>query len=266
MNSLFFPFASSIFIVLSLFSTSSGQTESDSSKLAAFRVDTDIYLDETKPPIKRTLTLFLEGVFYDFEEDGSQQLTVIDPQRNEIVLLNRQSQTKLTLSLDQLRLNVASARVQADAKFTAIRESKYVDSQNGAGSATIRNDFMEYRAITQSVPQTDIATQYAEFADWSARLNAVTQPKLPPYLRMDLNKLVADHAAIPAEIRRRTHQDGREVTIISRHIANWRLSQDDHARIARCGSMRAEFRESSWQEFWSPIETASNTTSASNSR
>ena len=125
--------------------------------------------------------------------------------------------------------------------------------------ATVFNDYMEYRAVTQLAPNPDIAKQYADFADWSSRLNAVTQPKLPPFLRMDLNRLIAEHGAIPTEIRRRTHQGGKENVIVSRLIPIWQLSQDDHARIARCAAHIAEFREVPEAEYWqsSPVVSAS---------
>ena len=223
-----------------------------------FRIDTDIYLDQTKPPVKRTLTLFFEGTFYDFEEAESGMVTVIDPARNRIVLLNRQRQIKTTLPLQNVQSTVAQARVQADAKITAVIESGYQTEADGRSIAVVKNDFFEYRAVTQPTPHPDIAEQYAAFADWSARLNAIFPPKLPPYLRMDLNRLLADHQAIPSEIQRRTRQGGREMLITCRLIPVWRLSHDDQARIARCGSMLAEFREVQESEYWqaSPVVQA----------
>jgi hypothetical protein len=219
-------------------------------KPSAFRIRTDIYLDQTKAPIKGTLTLFSDGVFYDFEEADLGLITVVDPVRNRIILLNRQRQVKSTLPLQQIQLTVAQARTQADSKLTAVRDSSYVTERDGVSTAVVKNDFMEYKAKAQSVPQSDIATQYADFADWSARLNAVTQAKLPPYLRMDLNRLIAGHGTIPSEIQRRTYQDGRDVVITTRLIPAWRLSQDDHASIARCSAMIAEFREVPESEYW----------------
>ncbi len=224
--------------------------DSDENKPTAFRIDTDIYLDVTKPPVKQTLTLFSNGIYYDFEESDSGLITVVDPAGNRIVLLNRQRQVKTRLPLHDIQLTVAGARTQADAKITSVRDTSYETGRDGISIAVIRNDFMEYRAEAQSVPEPDIAVQYADFADWSARLNAVTQAKLPPYLRMDLNRLMASHGTIPSKIERRTHQGGHEVTITARLIPIWRLSQDDQTRIARCGAMIAEFREVPESEYW----------------
>lgn len=230
-------------------------------KPSPFRVDTDIYLDDTKPPIKRTLTLFSDGVYYDFEESETGLVTVIDPGRNRIVLLNRQRQVKTSLDTKQIQLMVSSARVQADAKIASIAKSDYEKDRDGQDVAVVRNDFMEYRASTQSPSHSDMANQYAEFADWSARLNAIYQPKLPPYLRLDLNRLLAERQLLPNSIQRTTRQGGRQMELTCRLIPVWQLSQDDLIKIARCGGMLADFKEISADEYWNsnPVVKASAT-------
>jgi hypothetical protein len=224
--------------------------EAQDDKPSSFRIATDIYFDEKKAPDIQTLTLFSQGVYYDLAEAETGLITVIDPKRNRIVLIDRQRMVKSTLALPQLQLTVASARTQAGDKITAVRDSTYKTKVDGTTVATISNDYMEYQAVTQPAPNPDIASQFLDFADWSSRLNAVTQAKIPPYLRMDLNRLIAEHGAIPSEIRRRTHQGGKENVIVCRLIPVWQLSQDDHARIARCAAHIAEFREVSEAEYW----------------
>jgi len=109
---------------------------------------------------------------------------------------------------------------------------------------------MEYRATLQQPPQPDMAQQYAEFADWSARLNAIYQPNLPPYLRLELNQLISRRQALPSEIKRTTRQGGRQLELTCRLIPVWQLSQDDLAKIARCGAMLAQFKDVSADEYW----------------
>jgi hypothetical protein len=227
-------------------------------RAVAFRVATDIYLDEKKPPLKQSLTLFSQGVYYDLEESENGLITVIDPKRNRIVLLDRQRMVKSTLSLEQLQMTVSNARAQAGDKISAVRDASYQTQKDGSTIATVSNDFIEYRAVTQSVPNPNFAKQFADFADWSSRLNAVTQPKLPPYLRMDLNRLISEHGAIPTEIRRvsRKQHGGKENVVSSRLMPVWQLSQDDHARIARCAANIAEFREVPEAEYWKPNAVA----------
>ncbi len=230
-------------------------------RAVAFRVATDIYLDEKKPPIKQSLTLFSQGVYYDLEQSENGLITVIDPKRNRIVLLDRQRMVKSTLMLEQLQTTVLNARPQAGDKISAVRDASYQTQKDGSTIATVANDYIEYRAVTQPAPNPEFAKQFADFADWSSRLNAVTQPKLPPYLRMDLNRIILEHGAIPTEIRRlsRKHQGGKENVVSSRLMTVWQLSQDDHARIARCAAHIAEFREVPEAEYWqsNPVVSAS---------
>jgi hypothetical protein len=96
-----------------------------------------------------------------------------------------------------------------------------------------------------------MSQQYADFADWSARLNAIYAPNLPPYLRLELNQLIARQQAIPNAITRTTRQRGQQMELTSRLIPVWRLSQDDLAKIARCGAMLAQFKDVSADEYWS---------------
>jgi hypothetical protein len=222
------------------------------SKPSPFRVDTDIYLDDTKPPIKRTLTLFSEGLYYDFEETESGQITVVDPGRNRIVLINKNRKVKTVLDTKQIQLMVANARAQADAKYASISKSEFVKAPYGKDEAVVQNDFMEYRATTQQPSQPDMAKQYAEFADWSARLNAIYQPKLPPYLRLELNRLIAERQVLPSEVKRITRQGGRQMEASCRLIPVWQLSQDDLVKIARCGEMLAVFNDVTMEEYWTP--------------
>lgn len=241
------------------FAVSSRLLEAQQPKASPFRVDTDIYHDNTKAPIKRTLTLFSDGVYYDFEESETGLVTVIDPGRSRIILLNRQRQVKTVLDTKQVQLMVSSARVQADAKIASISKSEIAKTASGIEEAVVQNDFMEYRSSLQQPSQPDMAQQYADFADWSARLNAIYPPSLPPYLRLELNQLISRQQSLPNEIKRITRQRGQYMELTARLIPVWRLSQDDLAKIARCGVMLAQFKDVSADEYWSakPVLKAS---------
>ncbi len=223
-----------------------------------FRVNTDIYIDEKKPPIKQTLTLFQEGVYYDFEDindDVSQgRITVIDPKRGRIVLIDRKRRVKSTLKTKDIQEMVASARVQVDAKLAAASKTEIQTGEGGKEQAVVKNDSLEYRSTMQrsvaSDTAADTAAQFADFADWSARLNAVFPPKLPPYLRLDLNHLIRERNMLPQEIRRLSHQGSRQSTVIARVQPIWAIGNDDATRIARVGLMLADFREVSAAEYW----------------
>ena len=43
-----------------------------------FRIETDVFVDEQKEPIVETLTIFSDGVVYDFLLTGVEEITLFD--------------------------------------------------------------------------------------------------------------------------------------------------------------------------------------------
>ncbi len=205
--------------------------------LPAFRVDTDVYVDLKDPPVKQTLTLFREGVFYDFGSDENGIVTVIDPARGRIILLNPILQTRAVVEFDVLQREIDSAIEQAPISMTKISKEQWSDTKDGK-LLTLGNDELTYSCTIVETPSPQFAIQYAAFADWSARLNGVYPPSLPPYLRLRLNQVVASNNAIPKRITRSIHKNS--VYAITSPI--WRLSQDDEAKLQNVGVMLVQFK------------------------
>ena len=210
----------------------------------SFRVDTDLYTDLTKPPVKRTLTLFSEGVFYDFGTDNDGLLTVIDPIRGRIVLIDETLQIRAAVDCDRLRQEIDAAAAQTPPEMIEVSTSRWDDTPEGK-VCTVGNPKMEYRCTVVPAQTPDAAEQFASFADWSSRLNAAYAP-LPPYLRLRLNAMVAEAGMLPKQITRVAK--GNQVYAISSPI--WQLSVDDRQRIRKAGELMASATEVSPQEFW----------------
>jgi len=230
---------------------------------SAFRVDADIYSDPKKAPIKHTLTLFAESVYYDFEDGEFGRVSVIDPQRNRIVLLDRQRQVKSEVPTGEILSKIANARVQADAKLSAATLKDFQNLPSGESVAVVSNESIEYRSTLYSPALPDMATQYAQFANWSARLTSIYAP-MPPYLRLDLNELIASRKMMPKELTRITRKGIRQSQLICRLQVIDRLSEDDRSKVARAGAMMAEFRSVPINEYWN--EPAVVQASATNAR
>ncbi len=211
-----------------------------------FRIDTDVYLDITKPPVIQTLTIHSDGVFYDFDNTKSgadKHITVIDPARNRIVLLNPSKKQKAELNTTQLETQVLSASQQMTAKQReSMTSSRGIERDADTGEIVIRSKSMEYRASIQKVENPDVANLYCQFANWSARLNAIYPPHKPPYLRIELNTAMAAENAIPKELHRIAKEDGRESRLIAKLLPNWRLSADDQNLLNRTQLMIVQFQ------------------------
>ena len=232
----------------------------------AFRVETDIYLKvNNAKPDKQTLTLFKEGVYYDFPMDYDQQsldkqtITMTDPLNGRIVVLRPSAQIKTVFKTAEL-----SSRVEALKKDMASNKelAKLLNQQATFNETTkalrVGDESFAYEATLQPARDASIAAQYADFADWSARLNALLPPNFPPFVRFELNREVAARGALPDTIVRTTRHNGNSAVIRSKLLVNAVLSSDDEAKIRMVGELLARCKEVPQTEFFGPVETARN--------
>lgn len=215
---------------------------------AAFRVETQVQTQ----PVKRTLTLFSEGVGYDFALDESGAITLIDPKRNRIVLLDPVREVKATLDMQELLGLVSKARQEvAQSGLAGLLESaKKTRFDEQTQTVYVGDEYMSYQATLQAPAQENMAAQYAQFADWSARLNAVFEPHFPPYVRLELNRLVAEVGKLPKRITRTTQHQEQKSTIECILTANWRISTEDNEKIRRVGEMLVKFKDVTQAEYF----------------
>lgn len=223
---------------------------------AAFRVVTDIFFGTQKEPAQQTLTLFSGGVAYDISFDDPNQLTMVDPARDRIVLLNKQTQTQTSLDLKQLQEYIESARKQAQTSKLAL----YLE---GADQIEVTNETvrvgdaqLQYQATLQQPRDVQMSVQYARAADALSLLNG-WRSGVPPFARLSLNRVVAEQQALPAEITRTTRNSNQTEIVRCRLHTNWRLSKDDEKQVAEIGTMLVSFQQVSPPEFFATIDKQS---------
>jgi hypothetical protein len=144
----------------------------------------------------------------------------------------------------ELSKYVESARLQADSPDLKLllKASEQVAFDDEEGTCTVGIKQINYVATTQKPPTAIIAQQYADFANWSARLNAVYPPQRPPYVRMRLNDELGSRGFLPAEIIiTTTLASGKPSTARCRLLALWLLSKDDQAAIKSVGEKLAKY-------------------------
>jgi len=215
-----------------------------------FRIETDILFGDEKAPAKQTLTLFSEGVYYDFSIDDPTAITMIDPQRNRIVLLDAKRNIQTVLDTNEMHKYVESAKLQANSPDLQLllKASEQFSFDEQTGKCTVGIPQMQYIATSQQPTDKhwagQIAAQYADFANWSARLNAVYPPQRPPYVRMRLNDELGSRGLLPAEIEITTKPiSGKPMIARCRLLAIWKLSSDDQAKIKSVGEKLAQFNK-----------------------
>lgn len=225
-----------------------------------FRIETDIFVGDQKEPVSETLTIFDNGVVYDFMLTGSEEITLFDRDHDRLVLMDTQRKAKTILSMDDIVTFVAKMKAQL-----ANQQRGFLTS--GADRAVIEDDGwlrlanqrVSYRAQCVKPEEKATALEYQEFADWYARLNAM-RGNLPPFLRIRLNSEIAKRGLIPKTIERTIYEEralrGRKQVVRSQHLVNWRLSKTDHKRIDRAGTYLTTFPTISFREYVQLPKTA----------
>lgn len=211
----------------------------------AFRIDTDIYLDESKPPINTTQTVFLENRVIEWD-DSNQRLLIVDYQDQSIQVADLKAQRKCKIKLGELKSRLEELREQMTQEQVSMWTSPgpAVMSEDGILTLRCQRASYQFRTVVPFAPS--MASNYAEFADWSVRLHAVYPPYKPPLLRMQLNEHLRAKQELPSEIRlsdRRLSDprisDPKSVEnkqavakpVVARLIVQNSLNRQDHERI-----------------------------------
>jgi len=217
-------------------------------------METAIYRAGDKTPVAETLTIFTDGIVYDFLLGNAREMTMFDRTHDRIVLLDPARQVKAELSTEAILAFVAKMKTRLDDV-----QRRYL---NGAGMTLeteadgwikLSNDRVIYRARGVRPKESSATLEYRQFADWYARLNAMRLGNLPPFARLRLNAELAERGMIPQEVQRtvvlkKGLTESKE-TLRSRHVTNWRLSQTDRKWIDRVGTYLTTFRTVPFSEY-----------------
>jgi hypothetical protein len=246
------------------FSLLAGQLPVISATAEDFRIETDVFLGAEKEPVAQNLTLFTGSLVYDFPLIGPQEITVFDALRGRFILLDVPRKTKTTLQTQELLEITAAIKVQAqglDGVFAFAADPQFKrDVEEQAGWLKLSSSLMTYRARGVTPQLSGAAATYRDFADWYARLNATRPGNLPPFPRLELNRLLEERQEVPEEVELivepKTRWAGRKLVVRSRHIFNWRLSNTDRKRIDTAGGYMADFQAVGFQEYREPLQLA----------
>jgi len=177
------------------------------------RTERGPFADETATPVALSLTLFHEGVAWDFLEpitSGSPAATEIvlhDPARERVLVIDPERHVKTQVELLRLeRLSVSLAKWARSSEDRLVRWAGGPDFSTGFADDGDQLDLVSPRvkyAVTQGpAPSRDAAEAYRRFADTAILLKAQLQPGgIPPFPRLALNERLAADGAIPVEVK-----------------------------------------------------------------
>lgn len=231
-----------------------------------FRVETAIYVEDNKEPAAETLTLFMDGLAYDFMLSGSKEVTILDPLRQRIILLDPVHEQQTRLSTEQILEFTEGARALVaegtQAEKDTIDPNFEVKFDADAKKLTLTSPYLIYEAVGLEPKHQTLPGIYRQFADWSARLNAVRPDNGPPFGRLKLNESVAAEGLIPKSVTRtiisRKALSRKRFVTRSEHHVVWSLSKTDRDRIGKVSEYLAEFKVVGFQEYHKSDKLASD--------
>ena len=219
-----------------------------------FRIETGVFVDEETEPVVETLTIFSDGIVYDFLLSGVEEITLFDRKRQRLVLMDTQRRVKTELSTDSILGFVAQMQAHLNEAQRAFLLAEQLEVETD-DPETIRlsNERVAYLAKGTTPRNHEASLEYQQFADWYARLNAMRIGNLPPFARIRLNDELARRNLIPVSIERTvTRRHGlreNKQMLRSQHEINWRLSAPDRKLIDKAGTCMAGFPTVSFREY-----------------
>jgi hypothetical protein len=210
-----FPwYATACLLAAALFSFATATSRGDESE-AVLRVESEVFVDGEKEPVARSLTLFRNGLAWDFLEQpkaagkGESNLTEIvlhDPVRERAVVVD--PKRNLKTQIDSLRLERLSASLSAWARKSDDRLVRWAGGPDFGDGFREEDSKLElvgprvrYEVEFAAADSEDDAQRYRRFADTAMLLKALLHPGgIPPFPRLAINRRVAALCGIPATV------------------------------------------------------------------
>jgi hypothetical protein len=222
-----------------------------SSAAAEFRVDNRVFAGVKKEPVSVSLTLFHEAMVYDFLQKPAET-TVFDPAAGRFYLLDSAHRRKTEISAQQIASYLKKVQQRAEkhadpiVRFTAAPQfdERFDRDQD---ILTLSSPAMTYRIMVSEAESPVQAAAYREFADASARLNAVldSRGKLP-FPRLKVNEVLARRGLLPREVTLTVTTQKKDSPhtekFRSEHRFSGKLSDSDRKRIAQAREAMKQYQ------------------------
>ncbi|MCH2182964.1 MAG: hypothetical protein MK108_13245 [Mariniblastus sp.] len=207
-----------------------------------FRIDTELYLDDSSKSSSRNMTLFSDAVVYDFLMSDSPtpepiQITIFNRSEKKFILIDMQRKVRCELERTQLIKLLEAMRKEAmqneTVRFMADIQFKE-DYDITSEAVEARSDLIRYELKGSHPSDSTILPAYHDFLDHYTMLGATDPQRFPPFARMKFNQIIKKYGWVPQTI---TFSVGtnevfqRPMKAKTEHILNMNLSDRDRERI-----------------------------------
>lgn len=206
-------------------------------------------------PISEHRLIFRGGMVYDVTQQPASRrrfVTVFDPQRTRIVLLDRQSLVRCTVSTDHLVELAAKARAATESpeRREALGLAAAAEVDESGQRFAIRFGRVAYETDSQLPDHPQNARAFASLSDWAARLNMARQVNTPPpFGRMTLNRALAAAGRMPRDLSISVRQDSGEIRYQVGHEYAGDLTDADRRETREIDGWMIAYREIPFRSF-----------------
>lgn len=187
----------------------------DQRRPLVMRVESEILAGGSEP-VARSLTLFRDGVAWDFLElpaagrgKGMRlaEIALHDPARERVVVIDPERNMKTQVEAIRLeRLGVSLAKWARGSDDRLVRWAGGPDFSGGLsetdGTIELSGPRVHYRVAYEEAPSPEAAAAYRTFADSALLLRTLLHPGgVPPFPRLALNRRLEAAGALPSEVR-----------------------------------------------------------------
>ncbi|MEM6365108.1 MAG: hypothetical protein AAF745_11815 [Planctomycetota bacterium] len=222
--------------------------ESASSFVVLTRITTD---QSDDAPLAEHRTVFHDDVVYDWSQTSSPFRTIVDFEKQEIVLLDCQHEIRTTLAMSSLLREASRLMAEVTDSETRTRLGMTAEVQATA-KHQVRIDFpgVSYEVTTARAKHETHQRQFSRYVDWLCRLTMIRPSGLPPFARMTLNDYLAAHDLIATNTRLSVRQTDADVMVYHSQC-DFQDSLDPvvQDQLQRTQAMRVTYRSVSLQEF-----------------
>ncbi|MGA2255927.1 MAG: hypothetical protein ABSG53_14875 [Thermoguttaceae bacterium] len=227
----------------------------EAARAADFRVENAVFSEGQSQPQSQGVTIFHEGVVFDFLNEPAEVI-VFDKAHRRFILLDIGRKVRSEISIDDVQgfVNRVKQRLSGHPSSSSkwLADPSFEESfDRGNAEVTLKSPLITYQAQVQATAP-EVATQYHEFSDWYAQFNfALNSQSRPPFPRMMLNDAIERCQGIAKEVHLSAASSPKDapVKITSRHQLSTKLDSADMKRVAETREHLRSFRSISFREY-----------------
>lgn len=225
-----------------------------------FRIESSVYNSTSNLPVSQNVTLFSQGLIYDFQlSDDAQptalEIAIYDTRKQMMILLD--PERKVRFELPDLRLMKIVEAVRRDTlqdnRTSFLVEDDFTeDIDLSTNWVTLTSPEIEYRFHGKQPKDVSLIPSYLKFLDRFTQLNASDPTKLPPFARMKLNQSIQRLGWVPSEVQISVKQNGlfrQPFSAKSKHVLINKLSDQDRQRITKAKQNWMQFESVDLEEY-----------------